>query len=200
MQTDIEIKQIRRNVYMSFFQDGLWDMCLGLFVLGWGLGILLDFAHLIGGWFIAIYFLVWGLKKRFTYPRTGYIKLDDKEVRMRARFTIILGVVALLGVFMMVLFSLDARPQWVVDYFPVLFSGMLAVLIGGIAWWLAARRFALHAVIVLAAGAIHQWLGVSWPHTYIVAGAVIALIGAGIFMRFLRQYPAAAPEGPDAAA
>ena len=48
MVADVNLKEIQRKVYMTFFQDGLWDIFLGLFILGWGLSILTEAAYLPG--------------------------------------------------------------------------------------------------------------------------------------------------------
>ena len=60
-------KKIQRKVYVTYFQDGLWDVVLGLFLLGWGFAILFDFSWLPSGTFIAFFFLALGLKQKITY-------------------------------------------------------------------------------------------------------------------------------------
>ena len=186
---DIDLKKLEKRAFMTFFQDGLWDICLGLFIMGWGIGILTDMAFLIGGWFIVIYLAVLGIKKWLTYPRIGYVKLNKREVKMKLQLTILLGVVMLLGVFITGIFALDTRPQWLSDYFPMFFSGMLALIVIVISLWVGAYRFILYAVFILGAGAIHQWLDLEWSYTYIGAGSVIILIGLSILISFLRKYP-----------
>jgi hypothetical protein len=63
MVEDINLKEIQRKVYLTFFQDGLWDIFLGLFILAWGLSILTETAYLPGVSFLGIYFAIWGIKK-----------------------------------------------------------------------------------------------------------------------------------------
>jgi len=74
---DSELRTIERKVYMSFFEDGVWDIFLGLFILGWGLSILTKAAYLPGVSFIGIYFVMWGIKKWLTYPRIGYVRFSS---------------------------------------------------------------------------------------------------------------------------
>ena len=198
MQTDADLKKLERRAFLTFFQDGLWDIFIGLFVFGWGLGMLTDTDYFIGLWFIGFWFIALGLKRWLTYPRIGYARLGQQKTRIISRFVIILAVVALAGALMAVVVSSGSRPQWLMDYFPMLFSSMLALIIAGIAVWLGAYRFILHAVLILIAGAVHQWLGIEWPHTFIAAGAVIILIGLFVLFRFLRRYPKASQEEMDA--
>ena len=89
MVSDINLKEIQRRVYMTFFQDGLWDIFLGLFILGWGLSILTEAAYLPGISFLGIYFVIWGIKKWLTYPRIGYVRFSaTSRRRITARFLI----------------------------------------------------------------------------------------------------------------
>jgi hypothetical protein len=198
MTMDADLKKLERRAFLTFFQDGLWDIFIGLFVLGWGLSMLMDTDYLIGVWFLAFWFIALGLKRWLTYPRIGYARLGQQKTRVVSRLVIILAVVALAGALMAVLVSSGSRPQWLMDYFPMLFSGMLALIVAGIAVWLGAYRFVLHAAFILIAGAVHQWLGVKWPHTFIAAGALSIIIGLYVLFRFLRRYPRASQEEIDA--
>lgn len=149
MKKDSELQTIQRKVYMTLFEDGVWDIFLGLFVLGWGLSILTAGAYLPGVVFIGLYFTVWGIKKWLTYPRIGYVKFSSTSRRIiKARFLILLTVVLLLGLLAGVLWGIGTRPQWLVDYFPLIFNGMLAAIVCLAAYWVRANRFYLHAALI----------------------------------------------------
>ncbi len=190
MVEDISLKEIQRKVYMSFFQDGLWDILLGLFMLGWGLAILTDLAFLPGVTFIGLYFAVWGVKKRLTYPRIGYARFSaTSRRRITAKFVIGGVAVLLVGVMVAVLWGIGARPQWLADYFPLIFNGMLAAIVCFIAYWARVNRFYLYAALVFLGAVFHLWLGVRWEFGFIGAGGIIVLIGLVILITFLRKYP-----------
>ena len=190
MVEHINLKEIQRKVYMSFFQDGLWDIFLGLFILGWGLAILTEAAYLPGVSFIGIYFMIWGIKKWLTYPRIGYVRFSaTSRRRITARFLILGVVVLLVGVMAAVLWGINARPQWLADYFPLIFNGMLAAIVCLIAYWARVNRFYLHAVLIFLGAVLHLWLGIRWEFGFVGAGGIIVLIGLGILISFLRKYP-----------
>ena len=190
MVRDVSLKEIQRKVYMSFFQDGLWDILLGLFMLGWGLAILTDLAFLPGVTFIGLYFAVWGVKKRLTYPRIGYARFSaTSRRRITAKFAIGGVAVLLVGVMVAVLWGIGARPQWLADYFPLIFNGMLAAIVCFIAYWARVNRFYLYAALVFLGAVFHLWLGVRWEFGFIGAGGIIVLIGLVILITFLRKYP-----------
>jgi hypothetical protein len=190
MVEDISLKEIQRKVYMTFFQDGLWDIFLGLFILGWGLAILTDLAYLPGVTFIGLYFATWGVKKRITYPRIGYARFSETSRRRITTRFIILGVAVLLvGVMVAVLWGTRTRPQWLADYFPLIFNGILAAIVCFVAYWARVNRFYGYAVLIFLGAVFHLWLGVRWEFGFIGAGGIILLIGLGVLIIFLRKYP-----------
>jgi hypothetical protein len=198
MVEDINLKEIQRKIYLSFFQDGLWDIFLGLFILGWGLAILTELAYLVGAFFIGIYFTVWGVKKWLTYPRIGYARFSTtSRRRITARFIILGTVVLLVGVMMAVLWGIGARPQWLADYFPLVFNGILAAIVCIVAYWARANRFYLYAVLIFLGAVFHLWLGIRWEFGFIGAGTIIVLVGVGILISFLRKYPKMVEEAPN---
>lgn len=199
MRKDSELQTIQRRVYMTFFEDGVWDIFLGLFVLGWGLSILTEGTYLPGILFVALYFTVWGIKKWLTYPRTGYVKFSSSSRRrITARFLILGTAIFLLGVLTAVLWGIGTRPQWLADYFPVLFNGMLAAVVCLAAYWAQINRFYYHAALIFLGGVLHVWLGINWEFGFIGAGGIIVLIGFVFLIRFLHKYPRVAQEGQDA--
>jgi len=190
MIEDINLKEIQRKVYLTFFQDGLWDIFLGLFILGWGLSILTEAAYLPGVSFLGIYFAIWGIKKWLIYPRIGYVRFSaSSRRRITARFLIFLTVVLLLGITAGLVWGIGTRPQWLADYFPLIFNGMLAAIVCLAAYWARVNRFYLHAVLIFLGAVFHLWLGIRWEFGFIGAGGIIVLIGLGILIIFLRKYP-----------
>lgn len=190
MAKDVNLKEIQRNVYMSFFQDGLWDIFLGLFILGWGLAILTGGTYLPGVLFASLYFSAWGVKKWLTYPRIGYVRFSEiSRRRITARFVILGVVVLLIGVMAAVLWGIGTRPRWLADYFPLVFNGMLAVVVCIVAYWARANRFYLYAVLIFLGAVFHLWLGIPWEFGFIGAGGIIVIIGVVILINFLHKYP-----------
>jgi hypothetical protein len=197
MVSDVNLKEIQRKVYMSFFQDGVWDIFLGLFILGWGLSILTEAAYLPAISFLGIYFAIWGIKRWLTYPRIGYVRFSaTSRRRITTRFVILGTVVLLLGLLAGVLWGIGARPQWLADYFPLIFNGMLASVVCLAAYWAKVNRFYLHAALIFLGAVLHQWLDIQWEFGFIGAGGIIVLIGLGILISFLRKYPKMVGEAP----
>lgn len=188
MQADIDLKTIRRKVYISYFQDGLWDILLGVFLVVWGLMITYDFVAVMGGIWVAAYFIILGLKRLITYPRAGYIKIN--EARKQQIKMVILGVLLfLLGIAALLLYAAGSRPQWLDDYFMLIMGAMFAVVIALLGSWWMVTRWYIYAVLVFAAFASHQWLGMELNLSFFVPGGIITAFGLVLLFQFLRRYP-----------
>jgi len=197
MQTDIDLKQIQRKVYISYFQDGLWDILLGIFMVGWGLMVTYDFVAVMGGIWVAFYLIVLGLKRWLTYPRAGYIKIS--EVRKQQIRMVILGVVLLLlGLSAFFVFAVNNRPAWFSEYFMFLFGVMMTVVIAALGYWWKVKRWYGYAALVFMAFCVHQWLDAPINVSFMVPGGIAGLYGIVLLIRFLRKYPKQSGEGMDA--
>jgi hypothetical protein len=195
VEEELSLKQIQRKVYMTFFEDGLWDIFVGLFILGWGLTILTGVPYLPGLSFLSIYFVIWAVKKWLTYPRIGYARFSATSRRRITRRFLVFGVgVLLAGILMAVAWGIGTRPQWLADYFPLVFNGILAAIVCSIAYWGRVNRLYLYGALVFLGAALHLWFGVRWEFGFIGAGSVIALAGLEILTGFLRKYPKMAEE------
>ena len=193
MTADGDLRQFKKRAYLSFFRDGLWDICLGLFLIGWGVGLLWEQAAFSGIWFMGLYFLVLGIKRRWIMPRSGYVNVGTTAQRRRAGFVLVLGVLILVGVFVLVMFNGD-RPDWLSDYFPLLFSFVIAVPVAFAVWFMV-RRFYIYALLVVAGGAVSVWTDVPWEPTFFVSGGVVLTAGVVLLVTFLKHYRQEAVEG-----
>jgi hypothetical protein len=93
-----------------------------------------------------------------------------------------------------VLWGVRTRPQWLADYFPLIFNGILAAIVCFVAYWARAKRFYGYAVLIFLGAVFHLWLGAEWEFGFIGAGGIIVLIGLGVLIIFLRRYPKMAEE------
>jgi len=190
MGSDVDLKKIQRNVYMYFFQDGLWDIFLGLYLLGWGLAILTENPSTPLAVFLCGYLAVWVIKKRLTYPRIGYTRLGStSRRRVKTGFFVLVAAVLLLRILVAALWEMDTLPQWLADYFPLLLGGILAGAVCLVSYWSRVNRFYIHAALIFLAGVLHQWLGIEWGFGFIGSGTIIVLVGLRLLIVSLRMYP-----------
>lgn len=193
MILETDQKKIQRKIYMTFFQDGLWDVVLGLFLLAWGFAILFDLGWLPAVAFIVFFYLALSLKQKITYPRTGYARPAEQR-KQRSRAVIAGGATLLLGIMVFLLVVTGGMPQFLKDYFELLFGTMLAIVIGLVGYWWGIVRWYYYAGLVFVFATFNQWLGLSFELSFFIPGGVILFYGLIIFVRFLRKYPRVSTE------
>ncbi|UCD99528.1 MAG: hypothetical protein JSV42_02015 [Chloroflexota bacterium] len=194
MSYELDIKEIERQVYMSYSEDGLVDIAIGVVMATWGTMLLMEPSGLIG--LIALLGMgIWYFGKRFiTVPRAGVIKPGLKMERRMRNLTIlllVLGLLALVGILMSRIlgssFSAD-HPLGILGL--VIASGvcLLAYLLNTV------RLYAYAVILFIAfvggeilAGTITTFD--AFAISVIIAGVVILLSGLFILIRFLRRYP-----------
>ena len=203
MSQDINLKEIERKAWTSYFHDGLWDIYGGFLLLGLGLTMVTD-----QDWWLGVMILgmlpLWA-KKRITYPRMGYVKFSPQRQAKTKKSKLVAGIVlsgtALLGMIMFLLVSTNSLPQWLdawlADYFLVAFGAMLAAIVGIGAYMVGVTRYYAYAVLVLLAFATGQLLNTSAGLPVTIAAGVMLLCGLVLVIRFIRKYPLPAKEGSD---
>ena len=195
MRPEIDPKKLKRKVYISFFQDGLWDIFLGLFLLGWGFAVRFDFLWLPGAIFVGFFWLVLGVKKKITYPRIGHA--TPTEQRNRTLKIAIAGVIVLLAVIVLLPIVARGEVNFLRNYFEFLFGSMIAIVVALIGYWWRIYRWYLYAGMVFLFFVFNQWADLSFSLSFIMPGGLIILCGLGILYRFLRKYPVISEEDID---
>jgi hypothetical protein len=211
MNTHIDLKELERKAFRANFQDGLWDIYLGLLLLLIGGGPALSRTNLSEGWLMAIFTAIvivvmlafMGAKKFIVTPRMGVVKYSPARQKKRKKVTLVLSLSALLGLVMF----FAARPA----------IGLAqAWELPG--WAVIAGVFGIQTVLVFSLGAyyldysrayLYGWLyALALPTTFLLidagifvpVGALLFSIGMTgfglmLFIRFLRETPLPTAEG-----
>ena len=183
-----ELKTLERKLFLQYFEDGFWDIYLGLIILSFGLTILLDMGYLAG--------IVGSLgvliprigKSRITYPRIGYIKF--KTTRKKYLQYILLGALVM-GVVLFLLFIGGQEYSLVTflrEYVHILIALIWAGIIASIAAFANVDRFFLYAGFVFICILISGWAG-SMGINLTFSGMVIIIIGVVVLIKFMAKYP-----------
>jgi hypothetical protein len=192
------LREIERRVWLRTFEHGLWDLAVGLLLLSFGVGILTEFY-----WISAIVVPVGlpamrGLARGAIVPRIGHATFRGRRKRSLVHVQMILAALALAGVGMFAFTGFATRETapdwatWVRSHFIV----VIGLIWGGalaIAGWAVdyPRLYAYGGLLFGALLAVDLVpTGYHLGHALIGVGGLIALVGAGLFFRFLRRYPA----------
>lgn len=204
----------RRIIQMVNFEDGLWDITLGLIFLALGvfpltrtwLGPTLNFGLYLA--FLAIVVIVLQFaRKNISAPRIGIVK----NLRSKARIVIITILVCfvLLTLALVVIthISNQSSPDLTevtsahseTDYTVDVIMGVVVIVIFSlIGFAFGIRRSHLYGVLIgggnLASTFLSHEYGFSYNLPLVLAALTIILIGVYLLLRFMRNYPVASDE------
>ena len=196
------LREIEKKTYMSYHQDGLLDIFVGIYVLLFGIGILLltmtDFStwFLIPAIFPAIMIPIWiSAKKRITMPRIGYVKFGVRGAnKMMAIF---LGIaVAGLGTFMVFGLGASMGEGWALTLRDILISNsMLIIGIGALtisslfAYTMGLKRLYGYGLLIFVLFFTGYFVAIPFEYFLVIIGLVIIISGFALLTRFIRKYP-----------
>jgi hypothetical protein len=208
MNKRMSMREVEKSTYMSYHQDGLLDIFVGVYVLLFALGILLmtvtDFSmwFVIPGIFPAVMVPIWiSVKKRITMPRIGYVKFGSRGANKVVAIFIGL-MVAGLGAFMVVAFASRSQAWALTLRNLIVPNGMIIIGIGAasisslFAYTMGLKRLCVYGLLALALFLAGHFITIPFEYSVLAIGLVIVINGCVLLMRFIRKYPL--PQGDEA--
>lgn len=210
MTQDVDFKDIERRTRRAFYEDGLVEIMMGLFLMFMGALFQSNFSIVLVYMF-AIFVMIpaWrAAKRRYVFPRTGYVNLGDEE-ESQANVKGILWFLVIYIIFLVASFLVFSRiwgSDLGRDYFytrfiPVVAGLCLAIGPVSMAPKYGSKRWYGFGAMVVVIGVGVALLGMetfkeALALQFTISGIVPLLVGMVMFARFLRKYPAAV-EVPD---
>lgn len=200
MSNQVNLKELERQVYTTYQEDGVWDIFLGLGLLLGGIGMIFDLMIFLGpiyGVMVAV--MASAFKKAFTVPRIGYVKFAPSR-RIKMQRSALLSLLANILAFLVVLILVVSRSRdhWIAQNFEIVFGVFIAVIMCAIGYMLAINRLYAYAGLTLVAfiggGGL---LDIEFPFVLAALGAVVLVAGLGLMARFIHKYPVVPQEGFD---
>jgi hypothetical protein len=196
MMENIDLKSVERKAYMSYHQDGLWDIFLGMVLLSWGVSMGSAVSALEGVWIIVLFPLFLGAKRWVTFPRLGYAQFP--RVRKAITSMIVLFIITfMLGALIILLLvsgGASGLGEWLRNYVKIVFGTIVAGVLCVLAAIHLINRLYFYAVLVLLAFAGAHWYEFHLKYSFLAVGGVITLLGLVMLIQFLRNYPRASEE------
>ncbi len=194
------LREVEKRTYMSYHQDGLIDIFVGVFIISFGLGILLMTVTEFSMWFLvpaifpAIMVPIWvSAKKQITMPRIGYVKFRSRGAnRLMA---VLLGLmVAGLGTFMV--FSFSSSQAWALTLRNLIISnGMIIIGIGAVivsvlfAYTMGLNRLYAYGLLALVLSLAGHFVIIPFEYSLLIIGLAIIINGFVLLIGFIRKYP-----------
>ncbi len=207
MNKQTSLREVEKKTYMSYHQDGLIDIFIGVYVMLFGVSISLITLTDFSTWFIipaifpAIMIPIWiSAKKRITMPRIGYVNLGSRGANKLMALFIGLMVVGL-GVFMVVTFA--SRSQgWALTLRNLIISnsmiiiGIGATIISSLfAYTMGLKRLYAYGLLTLVLVLPGYLIAIPFGYSLLTIGLVIFVNGFVLLIQFIRKHPL--PQGEE---
>jgi len=203
MSEALNLKDLEKKAWRSTFQDGIWDIYLGLLLMAMGanaymsnIGIAENTGLLIFiGMEIAAMVVLWAGKKYITAPRIGLVKFGQKRRGRVHLVRLLLAVSVVLGFIMWGLFSnpnIDLRSMKTL--MPIIWAANCLIVFGGGAYLLDYNRLYIIGVLYAIAIPINEVLIATMnrnlSHLALgIPGVIVVGMGLVVLARFLQSYP-----------
>jgi len=202
MSPTADFKQLERRAYLSYHQDGVIDIIVGLGMLGFGIYLAIDqLFFMLAAWLFLMAYVP--LKGRITVPRFGYIEFGPVRTHSQKRRGLIsMTFLVILLAFILLVGIPGVLPGGVLTtlriYNELLFGIIFAFLLFGAALMSELIRFYAYAGLAVLLTVTAYWLGLPAYAYTLALGGLILLSGLWMLARFLRRYPLVAEGGSNA--
>jgi hypothetical protein len=189
MSQNTDLKQMERKAWTSYFQDGMWDIFMGLLMLAMGVHLLTDNGPIHYA-LMAIAVLALILVRRYiTVPRLGRARFGPmRKVKNRA-VIVVLAISVLAGVGGFIASAAGAGPPpesfaALIPFFTLLTFGLMAFFMDFPRLYAYGFLFALSISLAIAFKD-----DTAATVLFLVSGGLGLLVGVTMLARFIRRYP-----------
>ena len=211
MSPSTELDVIALKVQQAYYEDGLADLFMGVIFLGLASVFTLLAHHITFLVFMIITLnplfygaLIEAAKRRWVYPRAGYVKPKPfEETSTRGVLLILVLLASIVILPPVVLFIISGYAGlffWLIWIAPPAFGLMIAIAPFTLARRYHLNRYYLFAILLPVIGLIVPWLNLTVPNAYAaffttfaiqtaIIGLLALLSGTVLFLRFLQRYP-----------
>jgi len=208
MAENVDLKSLERKAYRSIFEDGLWDLFIGLIILSLGLSTFLSSILNLDDLWIAVIptlilninaLLIFILGKKFiTIPRLGIVKFGPKRKSKQQKLRLFLFAFFILNVVLLILPFTDLVNS--INFEPIIIAliiglGAITLPFVVVAYFLDFTRLYIYAFLAglgfFLTEVLYPFVGAPLDTLlpFGITGAAIVIIGLYYFIRFLKRYP-----------
>jgi len=202
MNDKLGLKEVEQRVFQITFQDGLWDIYLGLLLIIFGLSPLLEY---LGFGFSENWILIfsapvviafWATKKFISTPRIGSVKFAPSRKAKLRNVRIIIAFWLIVGIIFFVLTVTKKLSSSGINGFNAPLIAWVVLFLFGFslgAYYLNFNRLYLYGIFYAIPYPFlmqkHNLLLRNIGYiTFFTFGGIMVLIGSILFIRFFRNY------------
>jgi len=195
-QQDSKLKKIGQKAYLSYHQDGIIDLVIGLCTLGFGIRMLNNsILFMIFSWLPILFYLP--LKKAITYPRLGYVQFARSKTAPVLALLVVVGLIVLifaLGIF----FPIEMKG--VLQQYDMLMLILESIIVIGlilIGALTGIKRMYAYAALYGLGMPVSITLGANPVYSVLIASAIVLCYAVVLLTQFLRRFPVSPEDGYD---
>ena len=208
MSQDFDLKALERKAFRSTYEDGLWDIQLGLIVIAMAIFVFrpaegygpLNLIGLVIAFSVAN-LIFWAGKKFITVPRMGQVRFGESRKQKARTLAVILAVFVLVQAGVVLLTALGWKnPEIGAKIFFALNAGeMERLMVATVGSLFVGPSFIVIAyfsdflrgyyIAILMALAVFLMILFNQPIYPLLLGALIVVPGLVLLINFLRQHP-----------
>ena len=186
--SNLNLDELKKNIYHTYFSDGVWDIILGLVFLSFGLGVIVNqnFWYM----FPILVTLPLALKRSISEPRIGVLKFKKSEKTWLMVFYfsfnfLVLGFVLLLGIINP---SGDGVVRWFTQNLFLVIGLIIAIILGLVGWFIKFQRLFLYAILIFIGFTL---IGRIFTIGQVLTGlgVLITISGIMVMRNFITKYP-----------
>ncbi len=204
MLSTLNLKEIEKKAYRSTYDDGLYDIGLGLLLLGFGMIPLLKnigFPEPLDLLLIplaALLFVFLG-KKHITVPRLGFVKFGNKRKAQKKNIRKLASIIIPIQIVLIILVRIRAFPKILNTELnlivPIIISMFLIIIFFVIAHIIDFPRFFIFGLLMAisypTAEILYLYIGTPLDGLipFGISGIILLSVGLTHLIRFLKKYP-----------
>jgi hypothetical protein len=204
MSKSIDLKALEKKAWRSVFQDGLWDIYLGIILVAFAVSAWLDKQSLDDDLRMGIYIsvMVFGMvvlyvgKRFITIPRLGQVKFGAERQKKRRIVQLVLFASVLVGLLLWWLSAVyfgenrELPSKWM---FPAIWAVNMLLVFGLGAYFFEYERLYLigflYALVLPLDVFVKQMAKIDLDfQIFLTAGLIVLVMGMVYLLRFLRDY------------
>jgi hypothetical protein len=207
MSEKLNLKELERKAWRSFFDDGLWDIYLGLLLALMGVSSFMNTLNLTEAMHMGIYIGLlivvmlgfWAAKRFITVPRIGRVKFGAERKKRRIKTSLVLFASVIFGFVLFMVIGGVARGEvnrtlpWDV-IIPAAWALNMLLVFGLMGYFLQFERLyfigLLYAIVLPLDFILKKSTELRIaPYMFALAGFIIVAVGVIFLRRFLQNYP-----------
>jgi hypothetical protein len=202
MTEKMDLKSIEKKAWSSYFQDGLFDIFLGLITLNFGIAPLIEeitgiiYLMSYSVMLIVAFILFYAGKKYITATRIGRAKFSRERKTKNRKTTLVLTISVIFGCIVFLITATNLSPVTSNIHFGAVVFGINAIIVFSLmAYLLDFNRLYLYgwffAASIVFVELSRAYAGITYDNVigFGTFGVIMIIIGLVYLIRFLHRYP-----------